>query len=405
MTTPDTDEEDLKTADPIVGDGDQPANDQDQTHDDTVDARPADDAEPAEDADDGTDDEVTQDPLLLAQMEPVKPKLEQSPKADAAKAKPETPKAKDPKAETPKTKAPDNTKPEDDDQKADDADLKAALERIADEDWQKVSHKTKSQILSMQRQTRIAQAAVTKAKSEAEQASKDYHEVDTFRQRHGLDPREFMQAISLGGALKAGRKDAIPFLEQTLDALKKHHGIQPEVKTETFSIDADELATLAQAAEEFDLDAIGKLKALAAKAKEAKAGKPATPPPQPQQPQNDRQQQQQSRTDNAEQAEFGAIHDTLAALGVSDDQMEGHITQLLKDITGGDATRMPRAGERLKAVVRAHNARVQAAKPPAKPKPPVTTPPLSGRTGGTARQAGNSDPTKPVDPLAIALRR
>lgn len=400
MTTADTDEDDN-----LEQQGEQPAEHQGQSPEDTLDERLPEDAEPAADDKDGSDE--VRDPLLLAQMdEKPKPK-EEPPTGDATpKPKADAPKPKA-KAETPKPKVDDNPTPEDDQQAAK-ADLKLAQEKIPAEDWQKLSHKSKSQILTMQRLARTSHAAVEKARADAETASKDYQEVDTFRKRHDLEPEEFMRAVSLGGALKAGRKDVIPFLETTLDALRKHHGIEaakPEPVVETFGIDPDELSKLADAAEQFDLEAIAKLKALAVKAKEAK-GKVATPPspkqPVPTQQPTDRQPQQ-----NAEQSEFAAIHETLTALGVSAEDMERHTVQLIKDITGGDAAKLPPPGQRLRAIVAAHNKRIQAApaKPPVKTKPTnVPTPPMSGRTG-PSRQVVVTDPSTPVDPLKIAFKR
>jgi hypothetical protein len=402
MTTADTDEDDNLE----VPNGEQPDSNQEQSPEDSLDERLPEDAEPADDDKDGPDE--VQDPLLLAQMdEKPKPK-EEPPTGDATpKPKADAPKPKA-KAEAPKPKADDNLKPEDDQQAAQ-ADLKAAQEKIPAEDWQKVSHKTRSQILTMQRIARTSHAAVEKARAEAEVASKDYQEVDTFRKRHNLEPQEFMQAVSLGGAIKSGHKDAIPFLEATLEALRKHHGIEaakpePEVKVETFGIDPDELSKLADAAENFDLEAIAKLKALAVKAKEAK-GKVATPPapkqPAPTQQPADRQQQH-----TPEQSEFAAIHESLSALGVSAEDMERHTVQLIKDITGGDAAKLPPPGQRLRAIVAAHHKRIQAApaKPPVKTKPNVPTPPMSGRTG-PSRQVVVTDPSTPVDPLKIAFKR
>jgi hypothetical protein len=401
MTTPDTDEEDLTNEGTATETGDQPETTPEQTHEDTLDERLPDDAEAADADGDGSTD--VQDPLLLAQMDDEKPKAKPAPKAPAkVPPKPkEAPKTEDAKANKPAPKDDDKSK-QDDDQQADaessDDDAKAIAARVDAEDWAKVSHKTKSQFLSLQRIARTSQAAVTKAKAEAEQASKDYQEVDQFRQRHQLDPTEFMQAVSLGGALKSGRKDVIPFLEQTLDALRKHHGIPvPKDEPAVPAIDADELAKLVEGAENFDLDAITKLKAIAAKAKEAKTAKAAQPPPaQPaaKQPADDRRQP----AADSDASEFTAMHEALVALGVDESRMEAHVAQLIKDITGGDPAKLPAPGQRLRAIVAAHNKRIQAAKqPPVKPKP-VIPPPMSGRTGVT-RTAVGRDPSTPVDPL------
>lgn len=404
MTTADTDED----LDQEIPQGETPADPLEQTHEDTLDERLPEDAEPADADKDGTDE--VQDPLLLAQMDAAEKPKDVAPTGETPKPKPAAPKTEKPKAETPKPKVDENPKPDDDQQTAQ-ADLKAAQERLPAEDWSKLSHKSKSQILTMQRIARESNAAAEKAKADAEEASKDYNEVDQFRQRHKLEPKEFMQAVSLGGAIKSGNKDVIPFLEQTLESLKKHHGIEvakteAEVKIETYGIDPDELVKLAEGAENFDLEAINKLKALATKAKEAKA-KVATPPPaKPAAPTPAKQpiDHQQSQTNQAEVAEFTAIHEALSALGVTADDMEAHTVQLIKDITGGDSKKLPAPGTRLRAIVEAHTRRIQATKSPAKPRASVPPPPMSGRTGTTRQAVTPTDPST-VDPLKIAFKR
>jgi hypothetical protein len=407
MTTADTDEELNDQS------SDQPEDVQQPTDGDHSDQRLPENAEPANDDKDGADE--VQDPLLLAQMdaEP-EPKAEQKPTGDA---KPK-PKAKNPATEEPKDKTPpadksedevdDNPKPEDD--QSAQADLKAAQEKLPGEDWQKLSHKGKSQILSMQRVVRTSQAAMKKIQAEAQEQTEAYHTVEKIRTKHGLEPQEFVNAISLGGAIKAGRKEVVQFLETTLDALRKHHGItvetpKPDVRVETLGIDPDELEKLAAAAENFDLDAIAKLRAIAVKAKGEKAKLASQPPvakSQEQQPPTAKPHDRQQQNETAEAAEFRAIGDALEAMGVSAEDMEGHVVNLIRDVTGGDAGKLPPPGKRLRALLEAHHKRIQAAKsPPVKPTSRVPTPPLSGRTG-PARQVVATDPST-VDPLKHAF--
>jgi len=399
MTTPDTDE--IEKLDVVDTEHDAAGDDHDQSHDETSNARSDEAGDiPGED-DDGN--AKPGDPLLLAQQPADKSapetKAKQPAKADAATDTGKTdPKGAKAPAKKPDAKADDNQATDEEDH---DADLKAALADMPSEDWSKLSHKAKSTVLAQRRVARTATAAVKAADERATKASADYEQVEKFRKDHQLDPDEFLRSVSLGSAIKMGRKDVIPFLEQTLEKLKAHHGVAPtQIEQATPAIDLDRLADLASRAENYDLDAIAELKKLAADAK-GKAPKPATQAP-PARPVVEQRQEQQPQggANTAENAEFLSVYEALVGAGVPEDRVAERLTVLLKDISKGNAANLPRPGERVRKVLEAHRRLSQA--PPPKTPAKTTTAPLSGR-GGPVNRGGGFDPNKPIDPMAHAL--
>ncbi len=401
MTTPDTDD-DLKNLPGGDAEHDDAGDAANQPPEDSSDARSDEAGDIPSDAGDGN--AVPGDPLLLAQQtadeEQEPPKAKPATKPATAPAKPATePKAA--AAKVAKTDAPadDNPTPDDKDQ---DADLTAALADMPKEDWTKLSHKGRSTILAQRRVVRTAQAAVKQATDQAAAARKDYEEVDRFRQDNGLDADDWMKAVSLGGAIKSGNKDVIPFLEQTLAGLRKHHGIADAAPAATEpQIDADKMASLVERAESYDLEAIAELKQLAAGLKAKKPAKPA--PAAAPAPVVERREPApvNGGANNADDAEFKAVFDSLVGAGVAEDQVGTHLAELLKELSGGKAGNLPKAGERVRKVMEAHWKRSQKA--PAVPAKPATRP-LSGR-GGPVSRSGPADPTQPVDPMKHAIRR
>lgn len=402
MTTPDTDD-DLKNLPADDAQHDDAGEDANQSHEEASDARSDEAGDIPGATDDGTAE--TSDPLLLAQQTADEPQDEPAAKpakaAPAAKKPAAEPKAADAKASKPAAKADDNQAPEDQD-----ADYKAALEDMPAEDWQKLSHKAKSTILTQRRVVRTAHAAVKQAEERAAKASKDYEEVDKFRTDHGLEPKEFMQSVSIGAAIKRGDAKLIPFLEQTLGSLRKHHGIADATPAEAAApmFDADKLASLVEGAERYDLDAIAELKKLVNDAKAAKgAAKPAKPAaPAAQAPVVERDERTSDGWSKADLAEFDAINQALVGAGVKPEALASHLEGLLKEISGGDGAKLPKPGERVRAVMEAHAKRAQ--KSPAQPAKPPAKPPMSGR-GGQPPRAGGRDPSQPIDPLTHAMKR
>ncbi len=402
MTTPDTDD-DLKNLSGGDAEHDDAGNDTDQPLEDSSEARSDETGDIPSDAGDGN--AIPGDPLLLAQQtadEPQdEPKGKPATKPAPAQAKPAAD-SKAPAAKVPKTDAPGNDNPTPDD-KDQDADLTAALADMPAEDWGKLSHKGRSTILAQRRVVRTAQAAVKQATEQAKTARKDYEEVDRFRQDNGLDADDWMKAVSLGGAIKSGNKDVIPFLEQTLAGLRKHHGIADAAPAATEpQIDADRLASLVERAESYDLDAIAELKQLAAGLKAKKPAKPApAAAPAPVVEQRREPAPANGGASNADDAEFNAVYQALVGAGVAEDQVAAHLTELLKELSGGKKDNLPKPGERVRKVMEAH--RKVSQKAPAVPARPATRP-LSGR-GGPVSRSGQADPNQPVDPMKHAIRR
>jgi hypothetical protein len=183
-------------------------------------------------------------------------------------------------------------------------------------------------------------------------------------------------------------------LEQTISQLRKRAGIaEPTQQPQAPAFDAAELLAEIEAAEaNFDFD---RLAAVKAKLKGTTGAPPAKPAAQPQEaPQPRPQTREAPQGGDAEAAEFQAINDALAGLGVADPV--AHVRTILS--AHPELAKEP-AGARLKAVLAKHRAMEPTPQPPRRP---AAGQPLSGR-GGPVRAAGQQPAT--VDPLKHAFRR
>jgi hypothetical protein len=341
-----------------------------------------------------TDDanQETTDPLILAQLEA--PQDEEPTPAPAA-PKPATanPPAAPSAAKQPPTK--EQSKPtetpasEEDDPTA----------NLPEEDWQKLSHKAKSQFLSQRKAVRRAQQEREAADERARKAAHDYELVEQMRQAQGLSPEDFHNGIAVVGAVNRGDAAALPVLEQSLANLRAKLGVKPPEPPAPAApaIDADELAALIEEAES-GLD-FAKLRALAQKAKAAKpAQPPAATPPQVTPTPTPAAAHRAPPSDDVQTTVNGAIADYLVEEGVAAAEVVPYLRSLIQDITKGGREAVPAIQDRLKAVMAAHRARkASAQRPPAKP----AAPPLSG--SGRPRVAGRPPVTTNADPLKHAL--
>ncbi len=362
---------------PAQDDAEPGAQDEQQTPGDHADARPDSEGDTPEQP--GDDSKHDSDPLLLAQQSAPEPKPEATkPEPPAPKASPTT----TPKTEPKKPGDPPATEAEPDPT----SDLPA-------EDWEKLSHKAKSQYLSQ----RKAIKAMRDRDGEAQKARESYQTVEKLRQDQGLDPAEFVNGAVVNGMVKRGDPRVIPLLEQTISQLRKRAGIAeptPPQQTPAFN-PAELLAKIEEAEANFDFDRLAEIKAKLKGTTGAPPAKPAAQPPEPQQPQP-RQPAGNAPAPggDAENAEFQAINDALAGLGVADPV--AHVRTILS--AHPELANEP-PGARLKAVLAKHRAMEPTPQPPRRP---AAGQPLSGR-GGPVRAAGQQPAT--VDPLKHAMRR
>lgn len=368
-------------ADPADEDLNPPAQDdaepgaqvEQQTPGDPADARPEGEAQEAEQT--GDDSKHDSDPLLLAQQSAPEPK----PEPPAPKASPTT---------TPKTEP---KKPGDPPAAEAEPDPTADL---PDEDWQKLSHKAKSQYLSQ----RKAIKAMRDRDAEAQKARESYQRVEKLRQEQGLEPAEFVNGAVVNGMVKRGDPRVIPLLEQTISQLRKRAGIaEPTQPQQAPAFNAAELLAEIEAAEaNFDFDRLAGIKAKLKGGTGPAPAKPEAKPPEPAPQPQTRQQQPvaPAPSGDAETAEFQAINDALAGLGVADPV--AHVRTIL---TAHPELANEPPGARLKAVLAKHRAMEPTPQPPRRP---ATGQPLSGR-GGPVRAAGQQPAT--VDPLKHAIKR
>jgi hypothetical protein len=364
------------------------AHDDDKTPGDTTEARQP---EPADKAKADRDDSaLLSDPLLLAQMEPETTPPAASAKADAKPATPpptSTSKQPAPKADQ---KPADAEKPaEQPELKQEDPDEAEALADLPQEDWSKVSHKTRSQFLA---QRKVIKAQRERVQAEAEQrrkAEENYQAVEKFVTDTGLEHEEYVNSVAISGMIKKRDPRAIPVLEATLAGLRKATG-QPEPVAQpvTPTLD-DDLAAVLREAEEMGIDT-GKVHSrFQPQAK--------TPPAAPEPVQTPVVEQRMPPAPQAGgDAEFQAIIDAFGGLGLSDQQAAERVTELLK--ADPQLANVP-AGKRLRAVLAAHQQAVPKA--PVQSRPSAT--PISGR--GAPRLVPGRTTTPTEDPLKLALQK
>jgi len=392
MKTPDTDDDKLLEDQSVA----ESANDQqDQTLDDNSE-RPSGDSETLEN--DGDDaDAISSDPLVLAMAdEDTEEKQEPPKKAQDPATKPKQPatKAATDKSADKAAKPTDNSKEETEDEDV------VALAKMPDDDWQKLSHKAKSQFLIQQKLIKSAKSELKTERESAKAIKADYEAVESFRANVRLTTREFATAAHLGSAIKHGSKDVIPFLESTLANIRQMHGIEVAPEPAAPQIDVDELAELVNGARNYDLDAIGRLDQLVGRLKSsAPAKKSQKPPAAPDakvesNQRNQNQQQQHSRDAEVEQSEYQAIFDALVGAGVQEDQVAEHVRGLISEVV-----HVP-VGQRLRAVMRVHHERIKKTTDAPRER---SSAPMSGRTS-LGRRVAPVDSQQPKDPLKIAFQ-
>lgn len=305
------------------------------------------------------------DPLILAQMPEEKPapKVEPTPTKTTTTEPTPAPKADEPKAET-KDEIPEEAD---------------ALADLPSEDWQKLGHRAKSQFLAQRKTLKAYQTRM----QEQEQARKDAEErsqaIEQFVEDNGLSHEEYANVVHLSGRIKRADPSVIPALEATLENLRQAAGIKAPAAEPVLD---DTLKEVLDEAESFGID-VSKVRDRFTAPK-----KPETAPKQEPAPQAHAHQVD-------EVTEFRAISDSLMALGVPESNIQAHVAGLMQK----DPSLMAaRPGERLKAVLKAHQQASQTQVPPRSP----SSPPLSTR-GRPVATGGKAQPTN--DPLALARMR
>jgi hypothetical protein len=380
-------------------DADHGAPVEQQTPGDTATARQP---KQTDQASEGRDDsDAAKDPLILAQMEPEKPADAPAPTTTTTKSKPPaapkreqpTPPKQEPKAagEPPKAEEPPKANAEDEDEREATSDLPA-------EDWQKLTHKGKSQFLAQRRIVREAGVRAKQAEAKAKQASEQYQTVERFVREQGLSDEEYAEAVAIGGLVKRADPRAIELLEERLKAIRQARGIaapQPAAPAAPAAPVLDEdLAALLKEAEELGLERAATVRAKYQKPAAAPAQPPAaTPPVQP--PVAPAAPVQPYSAPQGFDEHVATI-DALVALGVPEDKVVAHVSALL---SADPELRKTQPGSRMKAIISAHHKASASSAPPAARQP--TQQPLSGR--GRPAAAGGRTSTTNADPLKHAI--
>ncbi len=331
--------------------------------------RSQEDAEPAAESDDASTD--TTDPLILAQLET--PQADEPPKPITA-AKPEPkPGTPEPKPQAkPAEKAKETpAEPEEEDPTAD----------LPAEDWQKLSHKSKSQFLSQRKTIARERQAREAAVKEAAQHREQIEVVDRFVKDSGLSNEQYHNGVNVVAAVTRGDPAALPVLEKSIADLRARLGVKaPEPPPVAPTID------------------FAKLRTLTAKIKGAKQAQPPAPV-QTQEPAKPQPQQIPAGMISEEDAVNSSLLDFVQTEGVKGDQVIPYLRSLITEITDGGKKPVA-VRDRLRVVMAAHRARqAKAQQPPAKP----ATAPLSGR--GRPVVTGRQATTTNADPLKHAIGR
>jgi hypothetical protein len=332
------------------------------------------------------------DPLVMAQMsvetEAAKPEAGEPAPTTSAAAKPGKPAAAKTKPDNTAQNA-DTAKSGDDESDLDDPDVAEAVSDLAKEDWDRLTHKGKSQFLSQRKAVKALTLREKEARKAAKAAEENYQTVEKFVQDAGLSHDEYLETVVVSSLAKRGDPRAIPVLEERLRAVRKAAGI-PEPTMQGAELDAD-LAAVLKDAEDFGIDTT-KVRAKYQGKPEAKTQQTAAPIQQTVTPAQQQAQPATRELTPAEVKESNDIEKTLVGLGVPKEKVVEHVYSLMQ----ADPTLANQPfGERLSAVVLAHH-KAQAAKTatPARGQSAV----VSGRGGPPVRTGANT--TK--DPVALA---
>lgn len=325
------------------------------------------------------------DPLVMAQMSVEKAE------PDAGNAAKTTVKTGAPvktattKSDAQGTQAADTATTTDDD----DPEIAEAVSDLAKEDWERLTHKGKSQFLSQRKAVKTLAEREKKAREAARAATENYQTVEKFVRDAGLTDEEYLQTVVVSSLAKRGDPRAIPVLEERLRAVRKAAGIpEPQAQTE---LDAD-LAAVLRDAEDFGIDT----SKVRAKYQAKPEAKPTSVEVSKQQQQTVAQQQPQAQVQeqdvhsSSEVAENQSIVDALVGLGVAEDKVVEHISGLIK--SDPTLAKQP-VGKRLRAVLTAHQKVAGTAKPVQQIR--AQSAPLSGRGGPPVRGGPiTQDPVK-----------
>lgn len=317
------------------------------------------------------------DPLVMAQMSVEK--ADEKPDAGTVPAKTTvktgTPvKTATTKSDAQGTQAADPATTTDDD----DPEIAEAVSDLAKEDWERLTHKGKSQFLSQRKAVKALADQKKKALEAAKVATENYQTVEKFVRDAGLTDEEYLQTVVVSSLAKRGDPRAIPVLEERLRAVRKAAGIpEPQAQTE---LDAD-LAAVLKDAEDFGIDT----SKVRAKYQAKPEAKPTSVEVSKQQQQTVTQQQPQAQVQqdvhsSSEVAENQSIVDALVGLGVAEDKVVEHISGLIQ--SDPTLAKQP-VGKRLRAVLTAHQKVAGTAKPVQQTR--AQSAPLSGRGGPPVR--------------------
>jgi hypothetical protein len=333
------------------------------------------------------------DPLVMAQMsvetDAAKPEAGEPAPTTSIPAKPGKPAAAKTKPDNTAQNA-DTAKSGDDESDLDDPDIAEAVSDLAKEDWDRLTHKGKSQFLSQRKAVKALTLREKEARKAAKAAEENYQTVEKFVQDAGLSHDEYLETVVVSSLAKRGDPRAIPVLEERLRAVRKAAGI-PEPTMQGAELDAD-LAAVLKDAEDFGIDTT-KVRAKYQGKPEAKPQQTAAPIQQTVTPAQQQAQPSAPRELSPEEAqESDEIEATLMGLGIPREKVVEHVSLLMQ----ADPTLYQQPlGKRLRAVILAHHK--SAAAKTATPARGQSAP-ISGRGGPTVRTGANT--TK--DPVALA---
>lgn len=373
----------------------------------------------------GTDDS-TIDPIDAALMAPDGDDDEQPgdpPATDGERQETDQPDPNttvQPGEEDPPTQAGTETPPaatgsEGDEADADEAEVEALLEKLPEEDWGKLTHKSKSHFLDLQRTTRKLRENVEAYKPERErlrEAEQDLAALDELVEEAELEHKEAIQAIAFRGLVRKNDPRTVKVLEEQLQAVRQANGMPaPAAAQAAPAVTADELSSaITKAEDDIDFDAlrglVEKLKGSGSQPP-AQPGGEATPPPAaaPPAPTPTPQPSAQPAGDGAgdgappqaDEARRVVAQNLVAYLtgeGIAQDQLNGYLTELARDAVQAHGGQQPEVGQLFSAIQKAH---LQRKAKQSTPRPPggVGGPQRGGRGGGSR--------TPSKDPLEHAL--
>lgn len=397
-------------------DGDQPASthaaesaqEQHQTPGDQPGARPT--QQPDKGGDDGDDLLVENDPITQLKKQFVRDEATAEPATPAT-----TPPAKTDDDEPPAPKADDAKKPDDagETKKTEDE----VLERLASEDWGKLSHKGKTQFLQQQREIRNLRTERQRIEQDAKKARADSDAVEAFVRKLELSNDEYANGLTTVAQVKRGDAAAIPLLEKTLADLYQRTGRKPPAPAaqhqaapairpwqgdlpkeyvelgQVLEIPESRLRMLA--ALEF-ADRLAQQQGTAAPP--APAAPPAATPPATPVPAQPAAPAPAAAQREVEDTVHENIFVYLESQGITRDRAIAYVSELMPQIPAAQRG----LATRFRAVMDAHEQRVRASPAPGQQQPQQrrqTGTPVSSRTAPPARGGSTTPSADPLDAL------